>query len=397
MTKPMSILCGVSLLLNAALLFFLASGANTESKKTAVANPAADAARSGSTEKLAIDAGVWPSLRTDELPALLTRLREAGFPPDIIRAIIASEVNELFSARRKALDPDAANRPYWMNRPRDPKIDAALRQLSREQQKMVRDLVGKDTDSGFAALYENRQLDGVPTEKRDDVQQLLRDYNEKRSDVYSAGAISPMDRTKLLALDKEQHEAMAKILSPTELAEYDIRASNTSSMLRYELTAFNPTEEEFRTLYALKRPFDEQYNNYNFGFATSQDQMRQRGDAQKQLNEQIRAALGPERAAEYERATDYNYRQASQLVARLELPPETTSQLWDVQKDIQQRTKDIYTDNSVSGEDRTQKLAALAEEAKVKITASLGAQGFEAYKQYGGQWMQQLQPRKRPQ
>ena len=32
-------------------------------------------------------------------------------------------------------------------------------------------------------------------------------------------------------------------------------------------------------------------------------------------------ALGADRFAEYERATDYNYRQTSQLVARLELPP----------------------------------------------------------------------------
>ena len=208
--------------------------------------------------------------------------------------------------------------------------------------------------------------------------------------------ISPADRAKLVALDKEQHEAMAKILSPTELAEYETRTSNTSNSLRYELSAFNPTEEEFRALYALKRPFDEQYNNNNYGFSgpMPQDLMRQRSEAQKQLNEQIKTVLGPDRAAEYERATDYNYRQASQLVARLELPPETTNQLWDVQKEMQQRSKAIYTDNSVTAEDRTQKLAALAEEAKTRITASLGPQGFEAYKQYGGQWMQQLQRRR---
>ena len=400
MTKPISLLCGVSLLLNAALLFFLASGSSEGSQKPTTSNPSAAVTRDGATIQPVVDATVWPNLKTDELPTLIARLREAGFPADMIRAILSEEVNKLFSARRKALDPDAANRPFWKDRPRDPKIDQALRQLSREQQKTVNDLLGKDTgtDGLVASAYQNRQLDGVPAEKRDEVQQLLRDYNEKRSDAFSSGVITPADRAKLVALDKEQHEAMSKILSPTELAEYDVRASNTANMLRYELTAFNPTEQEFRELYAVKRPFDEQYNNNNYGVGQlSQDQIRQRTDAQKQLNEQIKATLGPERAAEYERATDYNYRQASQLVARLDLPPETTNQLWEVQKDIQQRTKDIYADNSVRGEDRTQKLATLAEEAKTRISASLGAQGFEAYKQYGGQWMQQLTPRKRPQ
>ena len=58
---------------------------------------------------------------------------------------------------------------------------------------------------------------------------------------------------------------------------------------------------------------------------------------------------------------------------------------------------DPKTAKMVIGRLPIEKLAALAEEAKTRISASLGAQGFEAYKQYGGQWMQQLQPRKRPQ
>jgi hypothetical protein len=36
---------------------------------------------------------------------------------------------------------------------------------------------------------------------------------------------------------------------------------------------------------------------------------------------------------------------------------------------------------------------ALAAEAQTKVTDALGSHGYEAYKQYGGNWMQQLQPR----
>jgi hypothetical protein len=124
--------------------------------------------------------------------------------------------------------------------------------------------------------------------------------------------------------------------------------------------------------------------------------MRQRSEAQKQFTEQIKASLGPERGAEYVRSQDFNYRQTSQLVARLALPAETANQIWSVQQDIQKRNESLAADRSTSPEQRTQQLAALMNEATARISATLGARGFEAYKQYGGRWMQQLQPRPAP-
>lgn len=205
-----------------------------------------------------------------------------------------------------------------------------------------------------------------------------------------------MNQADLAPLERELRTALAAVLSPAELEEYDLRNSNTGRSMRSELTAFNPTEEEFRALYKLRQPFDEQFG-FIYGIP-SQEQMRQRGEAQKQLLAQIGSALGAERAADYERAIDYNYRQTSQLVARLELPPETALSLWNTQKEFEKRRGEIYRASpGVAEADRTSQLAALQKEALAKVTPLLGtASAVAAYRQYGGSWLESLVPRPAP-
>ena len=121
--------------------------------------------------------------------------------------------------------------------------------------------------------------------------------------------------------------------------------------------------------------------------------MRDRSTAQRQLTEDIKTTLGEQRYAEYQRSTDGNYQQTARLVARLELPPETANQVYTVQQDMQQRVRTLQMDRNLAPADRNTQLAALATEAQAKITATLGPRGYDAYKQYGGSWLQQLQPR----
>jgi len=68
-----------------------------------------------------------------------------------------------------------------------------------------------------------------------------------------------------------------------------------------------------------------------------------------------------------------------------------------VQQDIQQRAAALRSGSKVSADARAAQLAALAQEANTKLESTLGARGLEAYKNYGGGWMQILQPpRTRP-
>lgn len=369
-------------------------------------DPAADGAaseavattgtQSTTNEKPApIDPGTWTSLQGEDLPTLVAQLRATGFPPNVVRAIVAAQISEQFTARRKALDPEADNRPFWKSQIPDPQVQAARRQLAREQQKALRDVLGDDAEPNdpLSLVSQRRRLGEVPAEKLPELKQLLRDFDERRSDVVMAGTMLGSDREKLAALEKEQYAAISKLLTPAELEEYDLRASNTANSLRSQLAIFNPTEQEFRAIFKLQRPFDEQYQRV-FDTPMTPEIARQRSEGQKQLQQDIKTLLGPERAQDYERSIDYNYQQASRLVARLELPPETTNQLYAVQKETQARQMEIYGDRTLPAQERTAKLTALHEEATAKVTPLLGGnRGLEAYKQYGGSWLQTLVPR----
>ncbi|HTZ20244.1 MAG TPA: hypothetical protein VMC06_05115 [Opitutaceae bacterium] len=380
-----------SLALNAAFAFFVFTRPAAPAP-SAPATPAVD----GPVAPPPIDQNVWPDLQTDDLSALAARLRASGFPPALVRAILAAQLDEQFAARRKALRSAEANLPFWKGQTRDPKLAVALVQLDREQQKLLRQLLGGDaeTEDPRSRLYQNRSLDFLPTDKANTLSRLLRDYDERRSDLYASGFSSNTDRAKFDALGKEQHDALARVLTPAELVEYDLRNSSTAETLRTNLSAFNPSEAEFRALYPLQAAYDERWGN-ELGLTLSADERRQRDDAQKLLTDQIKAALGPERAANYERTTDYNYRRTNQLVERLELSPETTNTLWAVQKEFQQRRMDIY--RTASPEERVSQLTALQQEAIARVTPLLGgASGVEAYKQYGGSWLQSMLPRPAP-
>ena len=344
--------------------------------------------------KPAIDGETWASLRTDDLPAMVQRLRERGVPPEFVRAIITAQVREAYAARMKAVDPDVDRRPFWKSYSTDPKVQLAQLRLHREQQKVVRDLLGDaDPQEQLQALYQGLRFETVPPEKVADVQRIVRQFEDARNDIYSSaggGMIGPEIQKRADALMKDRHAALAQVLTPQELEEWDIRNSDVARNIRSQLAAFNPTEAEFRTIYKMQAEFEERFPRMSM--AMSQEDQQRRGEAQMQLNQQIKAALGPVRAPDFDRANDYSYRQTSQLVARLELPAATTEQVYNVQKEIREKLNTLGRSSSTPAE-REQLFTNLRAEAETRVTAILGARGFEAYKQYGGEWMQALRPR----
>jgi hypothetical protein len=248
------------------------------------------------------------------------------------------------------------------------------------------------------ALYRGRRLDSVPAEKVDDVRRLLREHEDARNEMYSSfsgGMMTPDAQKKMAALDKSLQESLGQVLSPEEFAAYNLRNSDTARQLRGSLMAFNPSEDEFRTVYRLQADFDERFGRI-YGMM-GPDESRRRGEAQRELQEQIKAALGPVRGADYERASDYSFRQTSQLIARLELPPETTTKIWAVKQEVEQRANALRSDTSLTADQRNQQLAALAQESSTKLEPLLGGRrGVDAFKQYGGSWLQNLVPRPAP-
>jgi hypothetical protein len=236
----------------------------------------------------------------------------------------------------------------------------------------------------------------LPPEKIDQLQSILSDYGEMRSQVYSTanGVWLPEDRSKLALLDKEQHVDLAALLTPQELEEYNLRNSSTASQLRSQLALFNPTEDEFRAIFKIQQTLDDQFGST---MTMTMEQRRQYMEAQKQLLPQFQAVLAPDRFAAFQQAVDPAYQQINRLVARLDLPPETSTQVVTLQKDILQRATSAQAMRDLTPDQRAAQLVVLNQEATAKLTQTLGARGFDAYKATGGgYWLQMLQPRPTP-
>lgn len=378
--KLATLILAGSVALNVALAAIFLGASSAPSVPPA---PAPRSSAPATTAPAAPGPETWTALQSGDFAAQRDRLRDEGFPPALVRSILTARIREGFAARRKALDNASADVPFWKTTNPSPAAQAELRALNKEEAKALRDLLGPDPDSGYSATL-RRQVPGLPDDKVDQLALIRSRFEEQRQDLYGnirSGPPTPDDREKIRALEKTQRADIAAVLTPAEFEDYQLRAGDVANNLRFNLSAFNANEAEFRALYRLQQDFNDAHGDYPMGQSSAEQ--RAWSEAQMKLTNDIKAALGPERAADYERATDYNYQQSTKLIARLGLPPETANQVYAVQKDIQARS------NSTTPAER----GPLVAEAQTKLTTLLGASGYEAYKQYGGSWIQYLTPR----
>ena len=313
-TSLLVVLLALSLAANAALYFQRSSAHTAPKPRTASADKTNSAttgqtiaATSAADHEVTQLAQTWQRLQSGDLKTFIQQLRAAGFSESMIRSIVAAQIYEQFSARRKALIAQQEDTPYWKAQQRfglDPKTMSALRELSREQNEQIKALLGPDGVIGNEErqAYQRRQYGDLPRDKIDQLQNIVSDYSELRQQVYANanGVMLPEDREKITLLEKEQRTDLAGILTPQEMENYELRSSSTASLLRSQLGTFKPTEEEFRTIFRATRAAEEQYGSISGGVANG-NQIRL---IQTAVLENTKSLLTPERYADLKQASD---------------------------------------------------------------------------------------------
>ncbi len=335
-----------------------------------------------------------------DLPLLVARLRAAGFSPAQLRAIVSGLVTQQSTARRAEIIQKLGPAPYWSTQLRtayDRKLMAEFAALNREQDTLVKQVLGPDVrDPAQRLASERGDWSYLPAEKVDRLQEIMRDYSDLRMqlNMENRGLMLAEDRAKLELMSREQRADIERLLTPQELEEYSLRTDSASWMLRGRLGEFNASEEEYRALYKVFKDSGLAAPDPNRTAMSPAERQR----AETTLNAQIEAVLGPQRASEYREMSDPNYSQAARLLSRLDLPTSLASQVVSVQQDIQQRANAVRQDRSLSNEDKSSQLAALATEAESRLTSTLGDRGLRAYKETTGYWLNNLtrQPGGRP-
>lgn len=332
---------------------------------------------------------------------LVARLREAGLPDPLIRAILTAQLGARLGARRVEMLAGHPEVPYWKNPPPGggltPGESAELRELSRQNTALIHRLLGPRSHNPLSGIFDAARYGPLPADKLALVQQITQDYNEITAEVRgsTSSVLLPEERERLAFLEVEKEKDLRAVLTPAEFDEFLYRSSNTGNTLRDQLQYFEPTEAEFRTLFALQREFDLKYSPSFRG--TNPEMNRERSLAQQKLAADLKAAIDPARLAHYERTTDGNYRSIAQLTSRLDLPRESTAQIWTLQREIQDRANAIRSAPGMSQQARLEQLTSLQTEANTRLSAAFGSpRNFDSYKASSGQWIQFLVPQPNP-
>lgn len=386
---------GASAILNTALLVgdprhgvrarLVARDAGQASEATAIA-----AAVARLPAELAAPA---TSLESTGLAAYRDRLRGAGFPDWAVAALVGRRIDAHFDDVRRQRLGTTVIEPFWKSpdAAREQQRRRTAREISREQAAMRQEILGPGLDP--ASKSQASRFAFLPPEKAALVARLESDYSELSSDVRLESGARLMldeDREKLGMIEREKRADLIAALTPGELAAYDLRFSPTARHVRGRMSHFDPTEEEFLAVYALQKAVDDRFPRTLGTANRSQDEMLARSQAETELRNQIKEALGEQRALAYERSSSSGYQAALKIVNHFDLPRENAAAVYALESEYRQRQQEAMRagqDQSV----RSQAVANLAAEARARVSALLGDEGATAFRESGGLWLRNLE------
>ena len=346
----------------------------------------------------------WQSVESDDYKKYIANLRSIGCPEKTIKDIIVADVNELFDARRKTLTGNTNKFQYWKTGGNpfaqmvDPEKVQKRIELQNEKRALLTDLLGSTPEEKpdmFAMMggvnpFE-QMLDFLSPAKQTQLMDAFQKVQAKAMKTMGNGVRDDDDRKEMMKVQREGEAELAKILTPQEKEEFDMRMSNTAMQLRFSLTSFEPTEQEFRDLVKTKKKFDDEFGA--FGMASEDKAEREkRAAAQKDLDEKLKTSLGAERFTEYQRAQDYEFQNLFRVTQKQNLPKEAAAKAWDMTKIAEEQANKLRSNTTLSNDERQSALQAIRAETEKSLTTTLGEKGYSAYMKQGGWRIKNIAP-----
>jgi hypothetical protein len=346
----------------------------------------------------------WQALESTNYVAYIQNLRAFGCPDETVKDIILTDIARLYAKRRAEIRAQAPQLKFWQtgdpnNTPAGREINGLLKQLDKERDDLVRELLGVNFRTEMGKYYDEDEgaglnLSFLPQEKQAAVQALHDKYAALEEEIYSRtkGVFLDQDQAEIQRLQKQREAELAQVLSPAELEDYQLRNSETAQNMRSQLAGFEPTEEEFRKIFQLQKTFDDQFNNAFDPTDSVAAALKDKAEfqASEALNEEMRKTLGPERFAQYQRAQDGDYRSLVQVAERFNLPREVAGSVYDMKLVAERQKAQVEANATLSDEQRGRILAAIAKATEQNVAAALGNNVYQSYQKSAGQWLGNL-------
>jgi sulfur relay (sulfurtransferase) complex TusBCD TusD component (DsrE family) len=328
-------------------------------------------------------AGMWTRLASDDLPTLIARLRAAGFTPALIRAIVSARIETHFADRLRRLAGQVEATPYWQVRGvglfNNPRLYEERSQIYRERARLLRELLGHDAIAGGSATStaaQIRQYGDLSPAKIALLERINDDYAEMSSQVRleSNGILLAEDRAKLALLEREKRADLAAVLSAPELEDYEMRSSPITSRLRQAMTLMDASEAEFKTLFRIQQQYGDVLE-FQPGMVRMASDYQERQAREKRIADAVVVALGATRAAEYERAQNYEFQRLAQIVQQQSLDLKVAVAAFDLRASTAEESNRIRLDNSLTPGAKVEALRSLGQQTRDKLQAALGPGG----------------------
>ena len=312
----------------------------------------------------------------------------AGISPEIARELMIGRTLSRVAEKIRASRTNSSDERWWRLRP-------GLAPAGREQQLVAR----RELSDALIAAFgddlgmgggDQSQLAFLSPAKRDALRRINQDYDEMMAKFGQGGVQLASDREKLRLLRQERDRDIAAVLSPEERLAYEMRTSPSGMGVRSRYGDAIESEAEFQKIFALQKAFDERYSREALTGRISPEVLRERAQAERQLDAEIRASVGDDRYAALRRAADPDLRTIDALASRLNLPPATTDSVLASRDSYAAASQRIANDTSLPMPERRTQIQALAAQAKAELTRSLGSEAADAYSQRSP-WMSMLQ------
>ncbi len=341
----------------------------------------------------------WKSVSSRDLKQHIQKLRMVECPEETIQDIILAEVDRIYQAKEAAigLKRDIANPWEGPGVDRIAEFDrsARLRQLRVEKRDLIFELLGIDVPGDIPSLVGStfntaweQALALLPLEKRGPVRAIQDRFWEQTETLRKRldNLLLPEDADEYRRLRIERTESLKKILSPKELEDVEMRTSTTGNSLRTQLSAFEPSESEFREIFRIKRDLHE--SSYVPGQLVGEESSKRAEAvslAASKAEERLRETLGESRFAEYQRSQDSEFQQVSRIARDAGLSRDVAITAYEAQKGAQERIQREMQNPELTSQQRR----AVREQIQAEVTERMKNQLGEA----GFQQLQQLVPR----
>jgi len=342
----------------------------------------------------------WSQIEDADYETYVENLRRIGCPEETIRDLVKQDLDKLYDQRKAdILSKAPARKEYWktgnpsaLSQPSSA-TRSQLAQLDREKNEVLGDLFGSQ---GVAAINRPSPLararsqsksgyamDFIPEETKAELNTLEREFGSELLKKMAQGATDAQDMAEIRRMRTERDDRIATMLTPEQKTEYDLRKSPTAANMRLQMDGFDPSEDEFRDIFAARKSFDDEHGVVP-GSSISPADAEVRQLAEQEMNDQLHSLLGDDRYQDYMRQTDYDYKSIHKITQRQGLGENISAQVYQMKGGAEELAREIRMNTGLSIEERQMQLGQIRNETSRSIESMLGGQGAAALQNQAG-------------